>query len=139
MKKQLIITLLFAAVAFGCEKDFAPPNTNSVISANSPYERDVELLELLEQEIRDAAAQCSCEGAEEWYFAGVGQKACGGPWEYIAYSSQIDTTYFLKLIEHLKTQEEIYNMKRGIYSTCVTPPMPEYVICVDGKPQFMYK
>ena len=54
-----------------------------------------------------SASQCTCEGSEEWYYAGVGQKACGGPWKYIAYSSQIDTTYFLKLIEHHKTADGI--------------------------------
>jgi len=138
MKKLLIAIVIFAALTVGCEKKFTPLNTKSVISANTSHKRDALLLQLLEQEIYDATGQCTCEGSEEWYFAGVGHKACGGPWEYIAYSSQIDTTYFLKLIERLKTQEKLYNLKWGISSTCETPPMPEDVVCVDGEPQFVY-
>ncbi len=102
--------------------------------------RDQELLSLSKQylEIVQIAQDLPCESDEEWTYTAVGSKACGGPVGYLAYSTEIDTVAFLKMVEDYTKAQKAYNTKYGIISDCSVPTQPTGVFCSEGKPIFDY-
>ncbi|MGY8915908.1 MAG: hypothetical protein ACKVJF_12610, partial [Flavobacteriales bacterium] len=65
-------------------------------------------------------------------------KPCGGPQGYIAYSSSIDTTAFLELIEEHKSAEKENNEKQGLISDCSVPDEPTGIICENEEAILVY-
>ena len=89
-------------------------------------------------EIESLASSVNCNDSSEWTFTSYGEKACGGPVGYIAYSKNIDTVLFLKKIEAHRTAQQKFNEKWGIISDCSLPAEPSGVICENGNPVFEY-
>lgn len=130
MKKYLGILMCVVIAGFAsCEKD----------DVEDVRERDKERLENLYTEIKEIAESVTCENAEEWEFTALGAKACGGPVEYIAYSSTIDTEAFLEKVKRYTELQHQFNIDWDITSDCSTPAKPTGVICnEEGKPEFIY-
>ena len=95
-------------------------------------------LDNLYRDIEKTANQFTCENAGEWKFTAIGSKACGGASGYIAYSSKIDESSFLKKVEQFTKLQADYNKKYGAYSDCSLVIQPKGVICDSGKPKFTY-
>src|SRR5690606_30871658 len=94
-----IFTALVAIVA--CEKQ-------SMVG--SP-EAESLLLERLRNEIDSLASSYLCQDASEWHFTPVGEKPCGGPASYVAYSTKMDTVSFLNKVEIYTDRQRTYNVK----------------------------
>ncbi len=116
-----IFTVLVAAVA--CEKQ-------SMIG--SP-EAESLLLERLHNEIDSLASSYPCHDAAEWRFTAIGEKPCGGPAGYVAYSTEMDTAGFLNKVEIYTERQRVYNAKWNVVSDCAVLAPPSRIICDDGK------
>ena len=104
----------------------------------STQEEDLKTLNILREKISTLASSTTCEESDDWSFTPIGNKACGGPKGYIAYSKNIEVSKFLKLVEEYTKAEKTYNQKWGIVSDCSVPQQPSAVVCVDGNPTFEY-
>lgn len=89
-------------------------------------------------EIVALSVSLNCENASEWHFTEIGDKPCGGPAGYIAYSTQIDTAAFLDKVETYTTAHEKYNRENEIISDCAIDPGALGVKCQEGKPVLIY-
>lgn len=131
MKKYLVILMCVTVGALAsCEKD----------KIEDVRERDKERLEKLYAEIIETSESVTCEDAAEWEFTALGSKACGGPVEYIAYSSTIDTEVFLEKVKRYTELQHQFNIDYEITSDCSTPAKPIAVACNDdGTPELIYE
>lgn len=96
------------------------------------------LLERLYHEIDSIAGSVRCENPKEWRFTAVGEKACGGPAAYVAYSTQMDTTGFLNKVALYTEMQHVYNEKWDVVSDCLFLTPPARVICEDGKAKLVW-
>ncbi len=90
-------------------------------------------------EIETLAESVSCVDAETWLFTAYGSRACGGPSGYIAYSTNTDVDYFLKLVKEYTIAEDAFNRKWSISSICSMVPVRIGVICVTGNAVLQYQ
>ncbi|WP_196889348.1 hypothetical protein [Aureivirga sp. CE67] len=104
-------------------------------------QRQQEMLEIqnLFSEIENLSKSETCENSEDWSFTSYGDKACGGPEGFIAYSKNIDVSAFLDKVAKHKALQEAFNMKWDVVSNCMAPEEPEGVICEDGVAKFTYR
>jgi hypothetical protein len=124
---------------FSCHKSESEDVTfKNMINDSTTMEEDVAFLNKLYLEIQTIANSVPCSNPEEWKFIPLGNKACGGPNEYIAYNIKIDEAAFLAKTDYYTRQQTIFNEKWGIISDCSLPPSPKGVICENNKPQFFY-
>ena len=135
MRSVYYFSIFIALLMLGCEQN---NQEWGEITDWTSRERDNELMAELLEEIQGLSMQVECTDAENWSWTAYGSKACGGPVGYIAYSQGIDTNYFLELIEYHAEQQDLFNQKWGIISTCDIPIQPSGIYCEDGKPQFGY-
>lgn len=125
--KGFLILLTTICLAYACEKATTKDQT-----------ADQKALQEMRQEIEDMIKDVHCEDADEWSFAPLGSKACGGPQQYIAYPLSIDTEALLALMAKYTKAEDTYNKKYGISSDCMMVTEPSDVICQEGKPVLIY-
>ena len=95
-------------------------------------EQERQALLVLFDEIETIANSVACNDASDWDFVPYGNKGCGGPQGYVAYSNQINVTAFLILVENYTQAEREYNLRWGIISTCDLPAVPSGVSCENG-------
>lgn len=95
-------------------------------------------IETLKKEIVTLAESSVCSEEFSCDFVGLGSKPCGGHWEFLVYSSSIDTVKFLSKVEECNRLENEFNQKWGIMSDCSVAVPPDYVICEDGKCKALY-
>ena len=126
MKNLKLIAFLLVLSIFSCEKNA------------SNQEDDLAELQELKTKITAMAKNKSCEESSQWDFIALGNKACGGPKEYIAYSKNIEVSKFLNLVDQYTKAEKAYNQKWKIGSDCSVTQQPSAVVCVDGNPTFEY-
>lgn len=130
MKKTRLFLMGIGAalILFGCEKQLI------VGSA----EAESLLLEKLYHELDSLATLTPCEHNEKWRFTAVGEKACGGPAGYLAYSTDSDTTTFLAKVATYTNFQSAYNQKWNVVSDCMFVVAPSRVACENGKPKLVW-
>lgn len=101
-------------------------------------EQEIENLSTLLERINTLAESENCTNATEWTYVEFGSKACGGPQGYIAYSTNINTSQFLALVEEYTQEEDNYNKKWGVISDCSIPQEPSSVSCENGAAVLVY-
>lgn len=121
-----VFTALIAAVA--CEKQ-------SMIG--SP-EAESLLLERLYDEIDSLASSYPCHDGSKWRFTAIGEKPCGGPAGYIAYSAEMDTAGFLNKVEIYTERQHTYNVKWNAVSDCMFLTPPSHIVCDEGKAKLVW-
>ena len=109
-------------------------NKNKGLSQAQEAENLSEML----AKIKTTANSVACEDSSEWAYVSYGEKGCGGPVGYIAYSTTIDTVLFLKKVEEHRTAEKNFNVKWNVISDCSAPLEPTGVLCEGGKPVLQY-
>ena len=87
-------------------------------------------------EITELSESVACTDSSDWEFTAYGNKACGGPVGYIAYSKAIDTKDFLKKVKTYTEDQKAYNENFEIASNCTVPTQPKSIACINGKPIF---
>ena len=111
----------------------------SMVCMQDPsYDKEKESLAKLKFEIKQLASSIECINSEDWEFCPLGRRPCGGPVEYVAYSSRIDTTQFLNLVRNYRAEQIKFNRKWNMVGICVVPPRPSGVKCEKGKAVFTY-
>lgn len=109
-----------------------------VSSSCSSDDGQTEDLEMQLNTLMALSESVVCEDNTEWRFAGIGDKPCGGPTGYIAYSIRIDTADFLRRLEDYNEAVRARNIREGLVSDCALEPAPFGVKCQDGKPELIY-
>lgn len=99
---------------------------------NLSQQEDRELLSVLIKEIENQIKTVSCENAEDWTFAPIGEKPCGGPSSYIAYPKTMKAEILPK-IEKFSEMQRSFNKKYQMVSDCRMVMPPTGIKCVDGK------
>jgi hypothetical protein len=125
--KNVIIALLIVFVFACTEEDQSPCSDTDDCIEQGLFELD-SLKQVIIAEVQDG----NCEGASECKFVGFGSKPCGGPWEYLIYSTNADTERILDLVEDYNELEKIYNEEKGLVSYCSIAIKPDSVICDGG-------
>jgi hypothetical protein len=73
----------------------------------------------LERRLRALAIADGCDAAEQCKTAPVGERACGGPREYVVYCPlRTDEPALLATVDSLKRAEMSLNEATGAVSTC---------------------
>lgn len=95
-------------------------------------------IDKLKSEIVTLAESSVCSEDNNCAFVGLGSKPCGGHWQYLIYSSSIDTVKLLTKVEDCNRLEKEFNKKWDILSDCSFVVPPDSVICDDGKCKAVY-
>jgi len=105
----------------------------AVLSCEEPTrESDRAALDTQRSQIFAFASSGQCTGNAQCAFIGLGSKPCGGPWDFIAYSSSLDTQRLFAMINEYNKNEDAYNRRWKIMSDCAMAPMPDSVGCLNG-------
>jgi hypothetical protein len=115
----LLFCLLFTV--FQCEE-----------SERSIEDDRTELLNF-KNEIESIVATSVCGDAFSCEYMAFGSKACGGPQEYLVYSTSIDVDTLIVLVEDYNDAEADFNVKWGVISDCSVLNPPTNVICENNK------
>jgi hypothetical protein len=90
----------------------APTAAHDTISAQARIAR-------LEADARALVKTTGCNSATECHTAPVGERACGGPRDYVVYCpATTDTVALFKKLDELKAAEIEYNKSSNAMSTC---------------------
>lgn len=118
-----ILFLILAIFLFSC----------SDIQDLAAQEVEKKTIDKLKLEIVSFVENAICSEDNNCNFVGLGSKPCGGHWEFIVYSSSIDTVKLLSMVEDYNQMEKGFNQKWEILSDCSFLAPPDSVICDDGK------
>ena len=94
---------------------------------------DQAALDKLKASIESEISKEKCTDANEWTFAPMGAKACGGPQSYIAYPKKMEATILAKINDYTE-KVKAFNQKYNIISDCMMIMPPAAIRCNDGKP-----
>lgn len=94
---------------------------------------DQAALDKLKASIESEISKEKCTDANEWTFAPMGAKACGGPQSYIAYPKKMEATILVKINDYTE-KVKAFNQKYNITSDCMMVMPPAAIRCNDGKP-----
>ena len=104
---------------------------NKTYSTSQLKIRINELSNLIHAEIGDA----SCTNNDQCKALAMGNKACGGPQHYLAYSiKNTDVDKLLKLSEKHQQLSQKLNQLMGTVSDCAVVPKPVFV-CLNNRCQ----
>lgn len=124
MKRLPLLLVCAAGLAFGSAggADPVPPGGS-----------DEAALSRLHAEILQLIGEPSCANLVHCRVLAVGTKPCGGPSEYLAYSSTVSNRELLeaKAYEYSFLEEEV-NGKRAVSGTCQVLPQPR-AVCIDQR------
>jgi len=95
-------------------------------------------LENLYRELDSLAGLYPCEDSGEWRFTAVGEKACGGPAGYLAYSTELDTVSFLDKVARYTDLQREYNVKWDVVSDCMFLTPPTGISCEGGEAKLVW-
>ncbi|MFY0598860.1 MAG: hypothetical protein JXR03_04255 [Cyclobacteriaceae bacterium] len=127
MKHWIIIA--FAAFVFACEETDSSPECPDNAICISPEQLAEIQLDSLKQIILQAAKTQTCSESAECKFVGLGSKPCGGPWEYLIYSTNANEETLLSLVKSYNEKEEQLNIDHGRASDCAIAQAPDSVEC----------
>lgn len=99
---------------------------------NLSQQQDKDHLTKLIKEIEAAIQKETCTDANDWIFAPIGSKPCGGPSSYIAYPKKMEAQ-ILPEIEKFTEMQTAFNKKYQLISDCMIIAPPTGIECVDGK------
>ena len=102
-------------------------------SSNRLLESDLKQLASMKQEILDYVGNASCSSAEECRSIALGEKPCGGPWEYVVYSNEsVNEEDLEDLVTAYNNFEHDINVTYQRMSDCMYVLPPEELILEKG-------
>lgn len=96
-------------------------------------EEMIQELEQLKITIEDYAATSVCGEGFECNYIAFGSKPCGGPWEYLIYTTSIDTEQLIIMVNDYNELENNYNELCGAISDCTIPNEPIGFTCEENQ------
>ncbi|MCS3531551.1 hypothetical protein [Chryseobacterium sp. JUb7] len=97
---------------------------------------DAAQLDKLKAAIETEIAKEKCSDANEWTFAPMGAKACGGPQLYIAYPKKNEAAILPKINDYTE-KVKAFNEKYKVMSDCMVVTPPASIKCVNGKAELV--
>lgn len=89
-------------------------------------------LESMRKHIQDLVGTADCSDSDQCRDMAFGSKPCGGPWEYLIYSSEtLDIEELEDLVAEYTAFEKNLNKRYGWMSDCSTPN-PPHPTCSNG-------
>ena len=96
-------------------------------------EEMIEELQQLKITITEYAATSTCSEEFECQYIAFGSKPCGGPWEFLIYTTSIDTEQLVTMVNDYNQLENDYNEICGAISDCSVPNEPTGFTCEDNQ------
>ncbi len=123
MRKFVFLALIsLLTIAMQCKTD----NTNLT------FEEEKKLLTELKLEIENLANTSVCNDSTECKFIAFGSKPCGGPWQYLIYSTSIDTDKLEDLVGNYNQKEDDFNRTWNVVSDCSFALPPTNINCENN-------
>lgn len=96
-------------------------------------EGQIQNLSFLKSDIEAMANASICSEEFECRYIAFGSKPCGGPWEFLIYTTSIDTLTLASLVETYNQMESEYNINCDAISDCSTPQPPTGFECENNQ------
>lgn len=126
MKKSIVLlglmSLFMLTTAMQCDEDDSPVNCGQTVQVLAEYKASIQSL----------AAESVCNDDFECRFIAFGSKPCGGPWEFLIYSTSIDTFQLMTFVADYNQLEANYNLLCNAVSDCSTPQPPTGFGCENN-------
>ena len=114
-ESRMVIGCLVAVALNAC----ATPDPEPQSPPGQSLQADSATLARLEQEARAIARTDGCSAADQCATAPVGERACGGPRDYIVYCARTtDTAALHRKLAELRQAEMDLNRRTNAVSTC---------------------
>jgi hypothetical protein len=97
---------------------------------NSSDEITQEKLAQRKQEIMNYINSFECTGSCN--YIAFGSKPCGGPREYLVFSSAVDFFVLDDLVTEYNELDNLFNIQTGAVSDCMVVSPPTNVDCING-------
>lgn len=127
MKKTIVtfgfMSLFMLLTAMQCEKDELLVDCESVKSELVTFKSNIVAM----------ASESICCDEFECRFIAFGSKPCGGPWEFLTYTTSIDTVALTSLVADYNQLEANYNINCGAVSDCSAPQPPIGFDCENNQ------
>lgn len=130
MKAFFIPILLLALFSIQCSKSNSKSNPKSdsklpskVITESELNTKKIEIVNFINS--LDCSGSCN--------FIAFGSKACGGPKEYLLFSSKINQPQLEKMVAEYNEMERQFNIQTNAVSDCAMLMPPNKIECVNGK------
>lgn len=117
-----MVTFLMISIAFLLTQCSSSDNSSETITQEMLNAKKAEVLAL----INNSSCSGSCN------YIAFGSKPCGGPREYLLFSSSIDQTQLIDLVIEYNEMDRQYNIQTGAISDCMVVQPPTSVGCVNG-------
>lgn len=116
------LVICLSLMAFQCDEDIVPLT----------QEEEREELDIYKKTIEDLAATSVCNEDTECKFIAFGSKPCGGPWNYLIYTTSIDTEKLELWVEDYNQREADFNTNWGVASDCAVVNPPTSINCENN-------
>lgn len=116
------VTFLMISIAFLLTQCSSSDNSSETITQ--------EMLNVKKAEVLAFINNSSCSGTCN--YIAFGSKPCGGPREYLLFSTSIDQTQLIDLVIEYNEMDRQYNIQTGAVSDCMFVHPPTSVGCVNG-------
>ncbi|ASK30530.1 hypothetical protein CEY12_10605 [Chryseobacterium sp. T16E-39] len=135
----VILCVTLALVSCGTKNviDNLPKDISERPADENSKKYDEVQLEKIKTAIESEIAKETCNNPDDWKFAPMGSKACGGPKSFIAYPKTMEAQIQPKIEDYNKRESE-FNIKYGITSDCSVIEEPQGIRCKDGKPELIF-
>lgn len=100
---------------------------------NNTKEDELSELKNHKNYILSLVATATCSDNSQCNYIALGSKPCGGPWEYLAYPSTMNTGLLFEQVNIYNLKENQFNKKWNIISDCMFVSPPIRVDCINNK------
>lgn len=122
MKKLLIVFSFFTILSsFQCSKSEADVDTVTRT-----------LLDQKKATIVNWIQSVPCQASTGCGYIAFGAKPCGGPWEYLLYSNDIDVEELTMMVIEYNELEQQFNIQTNAVSDCMMVLPPNQVSCTSN-------
>ena len=120
MKTKLLLVLCsFFLLSMQCDDD----NDTGITQG---------MLDNKKQEILNYISSFSCDEGSSCNYIAFGAKPCGGPREYLVFSSNVDVDVLETMVDEYYAMDNAHNIQTGAASDCAIVGPPTNVGCVDA-------
>ncbi|MCH8299462.1 MAG: hypothetical protein IIC39_02835 [Candidatus Marinimicrobia bacterium] len=120
MAAHVYLLPLILVLTYSCGDDF---NENDDLARLAALKTELDLL----------VGEANCSELNECRALPFGAKPCGGPWEYLIYSSiNSDTLKIQEKVDEYNEWNEVINARYGYSSDCSQAEAPQ-LLCLNGK------
>jgi hypothetical protein len=123
MKKLIVcIGILMLMQSFQCEENTQTPAEDA--------QTDLQALKL---EIQNYINSIPCNETSGCSSMAFGSKPCGGPWEYLVFSNDVDLEWLTEKVQTFNELQNQFNIQTNAVSDCMMVMPPENIGCVDNQ------